>query len=269
MRKLFAVAALSCWRAPPRRLSTRFEYGGRYHPHRSGSVERFRSQASTTMPGGAAKRPRNDQDSRPPRANRRLSRPKSIRRRPIQARHPLRRQQNRLPRRQVLRPSLQPPRRALRPRRISSLPTPPAASGHAGSSRVRRPPPGPGTAPVVRDGSAAAQRRCPDHGAPPHRANSPLGVWLTGREESKGRIEQCGANLCGYSVDAKSNQNGETGLDQHEARPGQMDRAHLRPNSGGHLRTPRSRSKGSDSLRVQGCAFGGMFCGGQTWSRLN
>jgi uncharacterized protein (DUF2147 family) len=27
--------------------------------------------------------------------------------------------------------------------------------------------------------------------------------------------------------------------------------------------------KGSDSLRVQGCAFGGMFCGGQTWSRVN
>ena len=27
--------------------------------------------------------------------------------------------------------------------------------------------------------------------------------------------------------------------------------------------------KGTDSLRVQGCAFGGMFCGGQTWTRVN
>ena len=27
--------------------------------------------------------------------------------------------------------------------------------------------------------------------------------------------------------------------------------------------------KGPERLRVQGCAFGGMFCGGQTWSRLN
>jgi uncharacterized protein (DUF2147 family) len=26
--------------------------------------------------------------------------------------------------------------------------------------------------------------------------------------------------------------------------------------------------KGSDRLRVQGCAFGGMFCGGQTWTRV-
>ena len=40
-------------------------------------------------------------------------------------------------------------------------------------------------------------------------ANSPLGVWLTEEKEGKVRIEQCGANLCGYSVDSKSNQNGE------------------------------------------------------------
>ena len=43
--------------------------------------------------------------------------------------------------------------------------------------------------------------------APP--PNSPLGLWLTEEKEGKVRIEQCGANLCGYSVDAKSNQNGE------------------------------------------------------------
>jgi uncharacterized protein (DUF2147 family) len=24
-----------------------------------------------------------------------------------------------------------------------------------------------------------------------------------------------------------------------------------------------------DTLRVQGCAFGGMFCGGQTWTRVD
>jgi hypothetical protein len=40
-------------------------------------------------------------------------------------------------------------------------------------------------------------------------AATPLGVWLTEEKEGKVRIEQCGANLCGYSVDAKSNQNGE------------------------------------------------------------
>jgi uncharacterized protein (DUF2147 family) len=27
--------------------------------------------------------------------------------------------------------------------------------------------------------------------------------------------------------------------------------------------------KGPNILRVQGCVFGGMFCGGQTWSRVS
>jgi uncharacterized protein (DUF2147 family) len=27
--------------------------------------------------------------------------------------------------------------------------------------------------------------------------------------------------------------------------------------------------KGTTTLRVQGCAFGGMFCGGQTWKRVS
>ncbi|MGH8337088.1 MAG: DUF2147 domain-containing protein, partial [Gammaproteobacteria bacterium] len=40
-------------------------------------------------------------------------------------------------------------------------------------------------------------------------ANSPLGLWLTEQKQGKVRIEQCGGNLCGYSVDAKSNQNAE------------------------------------------------------------
>ncbi len=34
-------------------------------------------------------------------------------------------------------------------------------------------------------------------------------MWLTEEKEGKVRIEACGANLCGYSVDKKSNQNGE------------------------------------------------------------
>ena len=27
--------------------------------------------------------------------------------------------------------------------------------------------------------------------------------------------------------------------------------------------------KGANALKVQGCAFGGMFCGGQTWKRVS
>lgn len=100
-------------------------------------------------------------------------------------------------------------------------------------------------------------------------ANSPLGVWLTEEKEGKVRIEQCGANLCGYSVDSKSNQNGEQVL--INMRPGKNSKWSgriLDPNSGSTYDSTIAL-KGPDTLRVQGCAFGGMFCGGQTWSRVN
>jgi uncharacterized protein (DUF2147 family) len=100
-------------------------------------------------------------------------------------------------------------------------------------------------------------------------ANSPLGVWLTEEKEGKVRIEQCGADLCGYSLDAKSNQNGEQVL--INMKPGKDSKWSGRifdPNSGSSYDSTIAL-KGPDTLRVQGCAFGGMFCGGQTWSRLN
>jgi uncharacterized protein (DUF2147 family) len=100
-------------------------------------------------------------------------------------------------------------------------------------------------------------------------ANSPLGVWLTEEKEGKVRIEQCGANLCGYSVDAKSNQNGEQVLiNMKPGKDSKWSGRILDPNSGSTYDSTIAL-KGSDTLRVQGCAFGGMFCGGQTWSRVN
>jgi hypothetical protein len=100
-------------------------------------------------------------------------------------------------------------------------------------------------------------------------ATSPLGIWLTEEKEGKVRIEQCGVNLCGYSVDAKSNQNGDQVL--INMKPGKDSKWSGRiydPNTGSTYESTIAL-KGSNNLRVQGCAFGGMFCGGQTWSRLN
>jgi hypothetical protein len=99
--------------------------------------------------------------------------------------------------------------------------------------------------------------------------NSPVGLWLTEQKEGRVRIEQCGANLCGYSVDAKSNQNGEQVL--INMKPGKDQKWSgriLDPNTGSTYDSTIAL-KGSDTLRVQGCAFGGMFCGGQTWTRVN
>ena len=93
-------------------------------------------------------------------------------------------------------------------------------------------------------------------------------MWLTEEKEGKVRIEQCGANLCGYSVDAKSNQNGEKVLINMKPTKDKWSGRIYDPNTGSTYDSTIAL-KGSDTLRVQGCAFGGMFCGGQTWSRLN
>ncbi len=131
--------------------------------------------------------------------------------------------------------------------------TPPAVQDTAPAAKPEAPPPVVATAPVP---------------PAPQMANSPIGVWLTEEKEGKVRIEQCGANLCGYSVDAKSNKNGDQVL--INMKPG-------KDKWSGRIFDPKSGStydstialKSSDSLRVQGCALGGMFCGGQTWSRVN
>ncbi|MBA4037171.1 MAG: DUF2147 domain-containing protein [Bradyrhizobium sp.] len=102
----------------------------------------------------------------------------------------------------------------------------------------------------------------------PSPANSPLGVWLTEEKEGKVRIEQCGPNLCGYSVDKKSNQNGEQVLINMKPGRDKWSGRILDPTSGSTYDSTIAL-KGTDSLRVQGCAFGGVFCGGQTWTRVN
>jgi uncharacterized protein (DUF2147 family) len=148
----------------------------------------------------------------------------------------------------------------------NAIPAPPPASAPAqlpqNSTPVAKPAPAPAVA------TAPTQTPAPPTSAA-QAANTPLGVWLTEEKEGKVRIEQCGANLCGYSVDAKSNQNGEQVL--INMKPSQDSRWSgriLDPNTGTTYDSTIAL-KGSDTLRVQGCAFGGMFCGGQTWSRVN
>ena len=102
----------------------------------------------------------------------------------------------------------------------------------------------------------------------PVAAASPLGIWMTEKKEGKIRIEACGNDICGYAMDKKTEANGEKIL--INMKPGDSKWA-------GKIYDPKSGStydstialNGNDTLRVQGCAFGGMFCGGQTWTRVN
>jgi uncharacterized protein (DUF2147 family) len=137
---------------------------------------------------------------------------------------------------------------------------PAAAPSAPAPAVVTAPPPPP--APAQKQAAAA-----PTSNMQP--STTPLGLWLTEEKEGQVRIEQCGASLCGYSVDKKSNQNGEQVLiNMKPAKDSKWSGRILDPNTGSTYDSTIAM-KGSDTLRVQGCAFGGMFCGGQTWSRVN
>ncbi|MEH2497827.1 uncharacterized protein (DUF2147 family) [Bradyrhizobium sp. AZCC 1678] len=126
----------------------------------------------------------------------------------------------------------------------------------------------PAPAPVAAPAPPQQQQAAVPAASAPSSANSPLGIWLTEEKEGKVRIEQCGPNLCGYSVDKKSNQNGEQVLINMKPGKDKWSGRIFDPNSGSTYDSTIAL-KGTDNLRVQGCAFGGMFCGGQTWTRVN
>jgi uncharacterized protein (DUF2147 family) len=144
----------------------------------------------------------------------------------------------------------------------AAAPTPPIQQDGAPAAKS---PPVVATAPLSTPAPKPPAPMAPAAQSP----NSPLGLWLTEEKQGRVRIEQCGGNLCGYSVDTKSNLNGEQVL--INMKPGNDSKWSGRifdPNTGSTYDSTIAL-KGSDSLWVQGCAFGGMFCGGQTWSRLN
>ena len=96
----------------------------------------------------------------------------------------------------------------------------PAQTTVAARTEVAPPAPPPPPAPVAAV-PAPAPQPAPVAAAVASDPNSPIGVWAT--EENKGnvRIEECGANLCGYAVNT-----GAKNPDQHEAAGQQVDRPH-------------------------------------------
>jgi uncharacterized protein (DUF2147 family) len=124
--------------------------------------------------------------------------------------------------------------------------------------------PAPVAAPApVATAPAPAYVPAPVATAPVQAANTPIGIWAT--EENKGnvRVEQCGANLCGYAE--KTNERILINMKPEGAK--WSGRIHD-PDSGRNYDSTIAM-KGPNAMRVQGCAFGGMFCGGQTWKRVS
>ena len=136
----------------------------------------------------------------------------------------------------------------------------PAQTTVAARTEAAPPAPPPPPAPVA---AAPAPQPAPVAAAAATDPNSPIGIWST--EENKGnvRIEECGANLCGYSV----NTGARILINMKPQGSKWTGRIHD-PDSGRNYNSTIAL-KGTDALKVQGCAFGGMFCGGQTWKRVS
>jgi uncharacterized protein (DUF2147 family) len=110
--------------------------------------------------------------------------------------------------------------------------------------------------------------------------NSPIGEWITEKGEGRIRIEECGANLCGYVATAKP---GET--DAKNPNPALRNRPmlglpiliNMKPSKAnrwdgkiyntrdGATYTSHMAMRNPTTLRVEGCLM--MFCGGQNWTR--
>jgi uncharacterized protein (DUF2147 family) len=92
---------------------------------------------------------------------------------------------------------------------------------------------------------------------------TPLGIWATEQNKGDVRIEECGQNLCGYAV-----KTGKKILINMKPQASKWTGTIYDPDSGRNYDSTIAM-KGTNALRVQGCAFGGMFCGGQTWKRVS
>jgi uncharacterized protein (DUF2147 family) len=95
----------------------------------------------------------------------------------------------------------------------------------------------------------------------------PVGVWATEKNEGKVRIVQCGQALCGYAVDERTNANGKQVLIDMKSTRENLWNGKINDVKNGGIYVSKMSLHGPDSLRVEGCAMGGMLCGGQTWVR--
>lgn len=148
-------------------------------------------------------------------------------------------------------------------------PTTPAAGGTPSASTTMA---STSSAPITVDNAASqapsaaapeAPTLAPVAAAPVATPTTPLGIWSTEGNKGQVRIEQCGQNLCGYAA-----KTGEKILINMKASDKKWTGRIHDPDSGRDYDSTIAM-KGPNTLRVQGCAFGGMFCGGQTWNRIS
>jgi uncharacterized protein (DUF2147 family) len=126
-----------------------------------------------------------------------------------------------------------------------------------------KPAPAPAVQGSAQQAPAAAGVSTASAPAPVQASISPIGIWATEEDKGEVRIEQCGQNLCGFAV-----KTGDKILINMKPSDSKWVGLIHDPDSGRNYESMIAM-KGANRLRVQGCAFGGLFCGGQTWNRVS
>ena len=121
----------------------------------------------------------------------------------------------------------------------------------------------------------------------------PTGTWLTEDGRARVRVEKCPQDrslICGTVVWLRDplNERGQPRTDIHNPDPSKRSRPAigmaillgLRPGSEGRYEGEIYNSengkkydasvgvRSANALEVKGCVMGGLFCGGQTWTRV-
>ncbi|MCK1518235.1 DUF2147 domain-containing protein, partial [Bradyrhizobium sp. 190] len=83
--------------------------------------------------------------------------------------------------------------------------------------------------------------------------------------ENKGnvRVEECGANLCGYSVNT-----GEAILINMKPKTERQWTGGVYSQDSGETYYGTMSMKGINTLRIEACALGRFYCSGNNWSRI-
>jgi hypothetical protein len=98
--------------------------------------------------------------------------------------------------------------------------------------------------------------------------DTPLGDWQT---ENKGvvRIAQCGAALCGYTLQPSSNEKGEAVLINMKPKNDTRWTGNVYSKDSGDTYYGTLDLKGPNTLRVEACALGRFYCSGNNWIRIS
>jgi hypothetical protein len=97
-------------------------------------------------------------------------------------------------------------------------------------------------------------------------ADGPVGDWQT---EGRGlvRIVRCGVALCGYVLNASSNDRGEAVLVNMKPKTDTQWTGHVYSQASGDSYYGTMTMRGTSTLRVEACALGRFYCTGNLWAR--